>query len=133
MLAEFRAFLLKTNALALAVGVIIGAALGTVVKSLVEDIIMPPIGVALGGVDFAALTIKLKDAVGDKPEVAIRYGSFINAIVTFVIVAFVVFWISRMFLKPAPEKPGPAMKSCPYCKESVLADATKCKFCGSNI
>ena len=133
MLAEFRAFLLKTNALALAVGVIIGVALGTVVNSLVNDIIMPPIGVALGGVDFTTLSIHLKDAVGDKPEVAIRYGVFVNAIITFVIVAFVVFWISRMFLKPAPEAPGAPTKVCPYCKETVFAEATKCRYCGSAI
>ena len=133
MLSEFRAFLLETSALALAVGVIIGAALGAVVSSLVGDIIMPPIGVILGGVDFSALAIKLKDAAGDQPEVAIRYGSFINVVITFIIVAFVVYFISRMFLKPAPEAPGPATKTCPYCRESVLADATKCRYCGSAI
>ena len=83
MIGEFRAFLLKTNALALAIGVIIGAALGNVVGSLVNDIIMPPIGVVLGGVDFSSLVIKLKDATVDAagkpvPEVDIRYGTFIN-------------------------------------------------------
>ena len=133
MLAEFRAFLLKTNALALAIGVIIGAALGSVVSSLVNDIIMPPIGVLLGGVDFTSLVIRLKDATADKPEVDIRYGTFINAVIAFIVIAFVVFWISRQFLKPAPEAPKPATKDCPYCKESVLASATKCKFCGSAI
>ena len=133
MLSEFRAFLLKTNALALAIGVIIGAALGTVVSSLVNDIVMPPIGVALGGVDFTDLQIKLRDAVGDNPEVAIRYGVFLNAIITFVIIAFVVFWISRTMIKEAPAVPAPATKDCPFCKESVAAAASKCKFCGSAI
>jgi large conductance mechanosensitive channel len=108
MFGEFRAFLTKSNALALAIGVIIGAALGAVVTSLVNDIIMPPIGYALGGVDFAALKIVLKDAVGGDPttEVAIRYGLFINAVITFIIVAFVVFWLGRMLIKPADETPA---------------------------
>ena len=133
MWGEFRAFLLKTNALALAVGVIIGAALGTVVTSLVEDVIMPPIGLALGGVDFAALQFTLREAVGDQPAVAIRYGQFLNAVISFVIVAFVVFWISRGLIRPAPEDSGPAMKTCQFCRETVFADATRCRYCGSEI
>lgn len=133
MWSEFRAFLLKTNALALAIGVIIGAALGAVVTSLVNDIIMPPIGVALGGVDFANLKIVLQQAAGDKAEVAIRYGTFINTVIAFIVIAFVVFWISRSLVRPAPEAPAPATKQCPYCRESVMAEATKCSHCGSNI
>jgi large conductance mechanosensitive channel len=129
---EFRAFLLKTNALALAIGIIIGTALGTVVTSLVDDIIMPPIGLLLGGVDFNNLKIVLKSAVnGDATtEVAIRYGSFINAIVAFVIVAFVVWRISKMFIK---EEAPPEVKVCPFCKEANAVDATKCKACTSAI
>src|SRR5690348_13551727 len=101
MLAELRAFLLKTNALALAIGVIIGTALGTVVNSLVNDIIMPPIGVVLGGVDFGQLKWVLKSAVNNDPttEVAIRYGAFINAVIAFIVIAFVVWQISKMFIK----------------------------------
>lgn len=135
MTAEFRAFLLRTNALALAIGVIIGAALGSVVNSLVNDIIMPPIGLVLGGVDFSALKIVLREATGGDPatEVAIRYGVFLNAVIAFVVIAFVVFWISRTFIREAPAAPGPAMKECPFCRESVLAAATKCRFCGSTI
>lgn len=132
MIGEFKGFLLTTNALALAIGVIIGAALGTVVTSLVNDVIMPPIGFALGGVDFSKIVIHLKDAVGDDPATAvdIRIGAFLNAIITFVIVAFVVFWISKMFLKAAP----PAdVKTCPFCKEANAADATKCRACTSAI
>ena len=110
MIAEFREFLFKTNALALAIGVIIGAALGTVVTSLVEDIIMPPIGLALGGVDFAELKIVLREAVGGDPatEVAIRWGSFLNAVITFVVIAFIVWRISTAFIREeAPAGPTP--------------------------
>ncbi|MGK2851848.1 MAG: large conductance mechanosensitive channel protein MscL [Candidatus Limnocylindrales bacterium] len=132
MLSEFKGFLLKTNALALAVGVIIGAAAGTVVTSLVNDIIMPPIGMALGGVDFSDLKVVLKAAVGGDAatEVAIRWGAFLNAILSFVIVAFVVFWISKMFLKEAP---ADEVKTCPFCKEANALDASKCKACTSAI
>jgi large conductance mechanosensitive channel len=129
---EFRAFLLKTNALALAIGVIIGGALGTVVNSLVNDVIMPPIGLALGGVDFFALKIVLKSAVGGDPatEVAIRYGAFINSIIAFLVIVFVVWQISKTFVK---EEPTPEMKVCPFCKEANATDATRCKACTSEI
>lgn len=133
MINEFKGFLLKTNALALAVGVIIGTALGTVVNSLVNDIIMPPIGVALGGVDFNKLQIVLKEAAaGADPAtaVAIRYGAFLNSIIAFVVIAFIVFQISKMFIKEAP----PAeVKTCPFCKEANAVDASKCKACTSAI
>jgi len=135
VIAEFRAFLLKTNALALAVGVIIGTALGTVVNSLVNDIIMPPVGLALGGVDFSKLVIHLKDATVDAAgnpvaSVDIRYGVFINAIIAFIVIALVVWWISRMFIK---EPPPAEVKTCPFCKEANAVDASKCKFCASQI
>jgi large conductance mechanosensitive channel len=132
MIGEFRAFLLKTNALALAVGVIIGVALGTVVTSLVNDIIMPPIGYLLGGVDFSNLKIVLKAAVGGdaKTEVAIRWGIFINTIIGFVIVAFVVFLIARAFIK---EEEAAPTKTCPFCKQDNAVDATKCRACASTI
>ena len=132
MWGEFKAFLTKSNALALAIGIIIGTALGTVVKSLVDDIIMPPIGYVLGGVDFANLKIVLAPATLNPPkeEVAISYGLFINSVITFIIVAFVVFWIARVFLKPGPEAP---IKYCPFCKEPNAEDATKCRACTSTI
>jgi len=133
MLAEFRAFLTKTNALALAIGVIIGAALGSVVKSLVDDVIMPPIGYALGGVDFGQLTIVLGTktaADGTVSDIAIRYGAFINSIITFIIVALVVFLIARVFIK---EEEAIPVKGCPFCKTDNAADSTKCKACASAI
>lgn len=135
MLGEFRAFLLKTNALALAVGVIIGTALGTVVNSLVNDIIMPPVGLLLGGVDFSSLKIVLKEAVGSDPttEVAIRWGLFINAIIAFVVIAFVVWWISKMFIKEVPAAPAAPTKTCPFCMEPNAVGATKCRACASTI
>jgi large conductance mechanosensitive channel len=131
MLKDFQAFLFKTNALALAIGVIIGVALGTVVTSLVNDIIMPPIGLLLGGVDFAQLQIVLREATATSDPIAIRYGLFIIAVITFVIVALVVFWISRTFLPK--DAPPPAMRTCPYCQELVSQVATRCKFCTSEL
>jgi large conductance mechanosensitive channel len=136
MLGEFRAFLLKTNALALAVGVIIGAALGAVVTSLVNDIIMPPVGVALGGIDFSSIKTVLKEASGTPgtagyvPEAAIRWGVFINSVIAFIVIALVVFWISRAFIR----EPEPAeVKVCPFCREANDVAATRCKACTSEI
>jgi large conductance mechanosensitive channel len=136
MWSEFKAFLLKTNALALAIGVIIGTALGTVVNSLVNDIIMPPIGQLLGKVDFTQLKWVLQaatDPADPSTEVAIRYGAFINAIIAFVIVAFVVWRISKMFIKEEPAAAIPPSKTCPYCKEANAVDASKCRACASSI
>jgi large conductance mechanosensitive channel len=135
MLSEFRGFLVKSNALALAIGVIIGAALGSVVNSLVNGIIMPPIGYLLGGVDFASLKYVLKpasiDAAGKPvPEVAILWGAFINTLIAFVIVAFVAFMLGKMFIREEAEEPH---KDCPFCKEANAVDATKCKACASEI
>ena len=130
-MSEFRAFLLKTNALALAIGVIIGAALGVVVTSLVNDIIMPPIGLLLGGVDFNTLQVVLKEGATAEETVAIRYGSFIQAVITFVVVALVVFWISKRFLpKEADEAPT---RLCPFCREINSMEATRCKACTSEM
>jgi large conductance mechanosensitive channel len=131
-MSDFRAFLLKTNALALAIGVIIGGALGTVVNSLVNDIIMPPIGLALGGVDFSQLKWVLKPAAGGDPatEVAIRWGLFLNAIIAFLVIAFVVWQVSKMFIR---EEAAAETKTCPFCKEPNALDATKCRACASAI
>jgi large conductance mechanosensitive channel len=133
MYREFREFLLKQNALALAVGVIIGAAIGKVVTSLVADMLMPVISLAMPGGDWRASKIILSQSVGpDGKEVinAINYGTFIGTIVDFAIVAFVVFLLVRQFLKPAPEAPT---KVCTFCRETVPADAARCKFCTSAL
>jgi large conductance mechanosensitive channel len=130
--AEFRAFLLKTNALALAIAVIIGVAAGAVVMSLVNDIIMPPIGMLLGNVDVSELKIVLQEPVGGDPttEVAIRWGAFLMTVVNFVIVAFIVFWASRMLIK---EPPADEVKTCPFCREANAVDASRCRACTSAI
>ena len=108
MFAEFKAFLTKSNALALAIGVIIGTALGAVVNSLVNDIIMPPIGYALGGVDFTQIKYILKAAANGDPktEVAIRYGNFIQLVIVFIVVAFVVFWVAKLLIREKPAAPA---------------------------
>jgi large conductance mechanosensitive channel len=136
MWTEFKAFLLKTNAMALAIGVIIGVALNGVVQSLVNDIIMPPIGLLLGKVDFTQLKWVLQAATDPNDpttEVAIRYGVFLNAVIGFVIIAFVVWWISKLFIKEQPAAVIPPSKTCPYCKEANAVDATKCRACTSAI
>jgi large conductance mechanosensitive channel len=125
----FRDFLTKTNALALAVGVIIGAATGALVNSLVNSIIMPPIGWILGGIDFAAMKIVLGTNTKGE-EVAITYGLFINALISFVILMLVVYLLSMWFMR---EEPAAPTKECPFCKEANAETATKCKFCASSI
>lgn len=95
MINEFRLFIAQGNVLDLAVGIIIGAAFGKITTSLVEDIINPVLGLLLGGVDFSQLKLILKEAVGTSPEVAIRYGNFLNTVLQFLIIAWVVFLIVK--------------------------------------
>jgi large conductance mechanosensitive channel len=128
----FKAFLLKTNAMALAVGVIIGVALGNVITSLVKDVIMPPIGMLFGNLDFSEMKWVLKAATGEDSatEVAIRYGAFVNVVIAFVVVALIVYVVTSLLLR----EPDPApTKTCKYCLETVPADATKCRACTSSI
>ena len=134
----FKDFLLQTNALALAIGVIIGGAAGKVVSSLVNDILMPPIGLLLGNVDFSSLFINLSGTPYDTLAQAqaagaptLRYGVFFNAIIDFVIVAFCIYVISKALIKPPAA--APESKECPQCGETVLAKAKKCKFCTSPV
>jgi large conductance mechanosensitive channel len=133
MWREFREFLLKQNALALAVGVIVGAAFGRVVTSVVGDLMMPVISLAMPGGEWRAAKIVLGRAAGpDGKDVvnAINYGNFLGTVVDFVIVSFVVFLIVRQFLKPSPSAPT---KACPFCREAVPAEATRCRACTSTL
>lgn len=133
MWRDFRDFLLKQNALALAVGVIIGGAVGKVVTSIVSDLLMPVIGLGLPGGNWREWKYVLSSTVGSdgRPVVnAISYGAFLGTVVDFVIVAFVVFLILRRFLQPAPAAPS---KTCPFCLETVPSGATKCRACTSAL
>lgn len=137
----FKEFLLQTNALALAVGVIIGGAVGKVVASLVKDILMPPIGLLLGNVDLSNLFLNLGQGAYktlDEAQKAgaptLNYGVFSNSIIDFIIIAFCVYMISKVAMKPAPAPPpGPPMKDCPQCAERILASAKKCRYCTSPV
>lgn len=147
MFKEFKAFVLRGNVLDLAVGIIIGAAFGTVVKSLVDDVIMPPVGLALGGVDFANLSYVLQPGPKGPPPyatlaeaqaagaVTINYGQFINNVITFIIVAFAVFLIVRAAnrLKPQEAAAAPATKDCPYCRMAIPVGATRCPHCTTEL
>ena len=108
MAKEFREFVMRGNVLDLAVGVVIGAAFGKIVSSLVGDVIMPPIGVLLGGVDFSQIGWVLKPAVGDKPAVVLGIGKFIQAIVDFLVIAFVIFLVVKAVNRMKREEPPPA-------------------------
>jgi large conductance mechanosensitive channel len=133
MVSEFFEFLRKTNALALAVAVIIGAAIGKVVSSVVGDLLMPVVGLFVGGGDWRSWTIPLKTAPDGKVLSALGVGSFLGAVVDFVIIALFVFLVAKALLKEKPAPPGPAMKTCGACGESVLAKATRCKHCASSL
>ncbi|MEJ2560387.1 MAG: large conductance mechanosensitive channel protein MscL [Anaerolineae bacterium] len=148
MLKEFKEFTLRGNVLDMAVGIIIGAAFGTIVKSLVDDIIMPPIGLLLGGVDFANFFILLKEGSPGAPyasladaraasAVTMNYGLFINAVISFLIVAFVIFLLIRNVnrMKREEEAPPaePTTKGCPYCLSTVPIKATRCAYCTSEL
>jgi large conductance mechanosensitive channel len=127
MLQEFKKFIAKGNVIDLAVGLILATYFGAIVKSLVDDIIMPPIGMLLGGVDFGDLKIVLKEAVEEVPEVSINYGSFVNNIITFLIVGFAVFMVVRSYNKmkerfEKKEAEAPAAPPAPTKEEVLLTE-----------
>ncbi len=128
MIKEFREFAMKGNVVDLAVGVIIGAAFGKIVTSLVNDIIMPPIGMLIGKVDFSSLAITLKEATSTSTAVVVSYGKFLNTVLDFVIVAFCIFLV----VKQMNRLRGPAEKktmSCPECLSEIPLKATRCAHC----
>jgi large conductance mechanosensitive channel len=141
--AEFKKFALQGNMVDLAVGLVIGTAFGKVVSSLVSDVIMPPIGVLTGGVDFSDKVIHITHAVVDatgktiKPGVDLHYGSFINAIINFLIVAasiFVVIKLMSMAKRETPAAPGePTTKECPLCLSTIPIKAHRCAHCCADI
>jgi large conductance mechanosensitive channel len=144
MLKEFRDFAIKGNVIDLAIGIIIGTAFGRIVTSLVTDIIMPPLGVLLGKVDFSNLYINLSGkayaSLADAKTAGaatINYGMFINTIIDFVIVAFVIFLmvrgINRMKKAPAPAPVIPNTKECPFCYTQIPLKATRCPNCTSEL
>ncbi|MDE2071005.1 MAG: large-conductance mechanosensitive channel protein MscL [Gammaproteobacteria bacterium] len=151
MLKDFQAFVMRGNVVDMAVGIIIGAAFGAIVKSLVDDVIMPPIGLALGNVDFSNLFVVLKEGAKEAGPyatvvqahaagaVTLNYGSFINTIITFIIIAMAVFILIRlmaraqqMAMKPAPAA-APTTKECQQCFSTINIKAKRCPNCTSNI
>jgi large conductance mechanosensitive channel len=148
MLKDFKEFAMRGNVVDMAVGIIIGAAFGTIVKSLVSDVLMPPIGLLLGNVDFTNLFLVIKQGTAAGPfatlaeaqkagAVTINYGVFINTIISFVIVAFAVFLVIRNLnkLKREEEAPPeePTTKECPHCLSEIPIKASRCAHCTSEV
>ena len=147
MWKDFKAFIMRGNVMDLAVAVVIGGAFGTIVKSFVDDIIMPPIGLALGHVDFSNLFVLLKDGTKAPPPyatpaeaqaagaVTLNYGAFVNNVIAFLIIALAVFiivrMVSRLYAKPAPVTEN--TKACPRCTMSIPKAATRCPNCTSEL
>jgi large conductance mechanosensitive channel len=147
---EFKEFAIKGNVLDMAIGIVIGAAFGTIVQSLVKDIIMPPIGIILVDMNFSDLFIVLKqgpevagpyatlEAAQSAGAVTINYGIFFIAVISFLIIAFTIFMLVKGYNKmkradEAPPPPEPTVKNCPYCLEEVPVKATKCGHCTSAL
>ncbi|HPE70049.1 MAG TPA: large conductance mechanosensitive channel protein MscL [Thermotogota bacterium] len=144
MWKEFKKFISRGNVVDLAIGIIIGTAFTGIVRSLVNDVIMPPIGMLLGRVDFTNLFVALDGqkyeslaAATEAGAATLNYGVFINTVINFLIVAFVIFLVVRqlnkMKEKPAPPAPAPTTKECPYCKSQIPLQATRCPNCTSQL
>ena len=150
MWREFREFIMRGNVVDMAVGIIIGAAFGVIVTSLVRDIIMPPIGLLLGDVDFESLFVVIKEGIPVGPydtlaqareagAVTINYGVFIMALVAFLIIAFVIFLLIRYInrlrreMEAPKEAPAPETKECPYCLSAIPIKAIRCAHCTSEL
>ena len=141
MVEEFKKFIMRGNVLDMAVGIIIGAAFGKIVSSFVSDILMPPLGLLLGKVDFSNLFINLSAeeytslaAAKDAGAPVIAYGAFLNTVIDFLIVAFAIFLLIKQVNRVMPKKEEPPKpRTCPFCKETVADDATKCPHCTSDI
>jgi len=134
MFKEFKEFIMRGNVVDLAVGVIIGGAFGKIVTSLVTDILMPPIGLAMGSVDFKDLSFVLKPVTATAKAVAVNYGLFLNTVIDFVIVAFCVFLVVKA--ANSLKKPGvvtATTKVCPECLSTIPLKAAKCAFCTSAV
>ena len=142
MIQDFKAFLTRGNVVDLAVALVVGAAFGAIITSLVNDILMPPIGLALKGVDFTNLFVSLTGQ--SYPSLAaakaagaptVNYGIFINTIISFVIVAFAMFMVVRQTARyrPAPPAPAPATRDCPFCLSAIPMRATRCAHCTSAL
>lgn len=140
-LDDFKKFALKGNVVDLAVGVVIGTAFGKIVSGLVSDLVMPVVALLLPSGEWRTAGIVLKSAADPKDDVVLKYGDFLGHVLDFLIVALVLFVLvtyivkaaENRFSKPAPAAPAPATKECPACKESVHAEATRCKFCTSEL
>jgi large conductance mechanosensitive channel len=142
MLKEFKEFAMRGNVMDMAVGIIIGAAFGKIISSAVNDILMPPIGLLLGNVDFSNLFVSLSgqhfESLAKAKEAGaatINYGLFLNTILDFVIVAFVIFLLIRQMNRLKKEAPPalPNTKDCPYCMSSIPIKATRCLYCTSEV
>jgi large conductance mechanosensitive channel len=133
---EFKEFAMRGNVVDMAVGIIIGGAFGKIVTSLVNDVVMPPIGLALGNVDFSSLAITLRQATAEKAAVTIAYGQFISTVIDFLIVAFVIFIVirqmNRLRRKEEPVK-EPTTKDCPECSTTIPIKARRCPNCTSQL